>query len=142
MAKLPASRMAVLNYEYGRSLGVTCFYDEAESYLLKAYELDQQSSGPAYMSLTELARMNLDRGHFIQAVNYYQKLLDEFPEEMQKKAPIGYADILDEYATAIGRTPRFVEAIDVRKLERKIREEHPEGYSITDRTPYGSQCVE
>jgi tetratricopeptide (TPR) repeat protein len=43
LAKMPPQQFAVFNYEYGRALGVQCFFDEAERYLLKAYELDRQT---------------------------------------------------------------------------------------------------
>ncbi len=54
---IPEKR-AVYHYEYGRSLGVTCFFAEAERELLEAYRLDIETSCPAYMSLTELAHLD------------------------------------------------------------------------------------
>lgn len=41
----PSTR-AVLSYEYGRSLGATCFFDDATFYLNQAYDLDKQTGGP------------------------------------------------------------------------------------------------
>ena len=140
LANLPAEQMAVLNYEYGRSLGVTCFYEEAEQYLLKAYELDKESNGPAYMSLSELARLLMDQGRYEEAVNYFEKLTSEIAPETVQNAPVAYADILGEYAEVLGKTGRYNEAIEIKNEEREIRDSHPEGFSITDRTPYGSQC--
>ncbi|GAB7562005.1 hypothetical protein LG202_00440 [Methylobacillus methanolivorans] len=55
----PSTR-AVLSSEYGRSLGATCFFNDATFYLNQAYDLDKQTGGPLYMSLVELARLNLD----------------------------------------------------------------------------------
>jgi hypothetical protein len=51
LAGAPTQELAVFNYEYGRALGVQCSWDEAEKYLLKAYELDLKTGGPAFMSL-------------------------------------------------------------------------------------------
>ncbi len=60
---------AVLYYEYGRASGVICDWPEAERGLNEAYNLDQQISGPAYMSLVELARMNLIEGGMTRRLN-------------------------------------------------------------------------
>jgi tetratricopeptide (TPR) repeat protein len=142
LANLPASNMAVFNYEYGRSLGVTCFYDEAETYLLKAYELDQESDGPTYMSLTELSRLLMDQQRYEEAARYFERLFNELPEKTIHEAPIGHADILGEYAVVLSKIGRYDEAIDIRNRERSIREANPEGHSMTDRTPYGSHCAD
>lgn len=56
LANEPDQKMAVLYYEYGRALGVTCYFDGSEYYLKKAYVLDKKTGGPVYMSLVELAR--------------------------------------------------------------------------------------
>jgi len=47
-AGLPPSSRAIAHYEYGRSLGVTCFFDESERELNAAYELDKQAGQPLF----------------------------------------------------------------------------------------------
>jgi tetratricopeptide (TPR) repeat protein len=86
-------------YEYGRASGVTCFYEHAEEYLSKALTLDEESSGPTHYPLIELARLNLDRGKYAEAVPYFERVLP-IVEKLNSEAldPIGFADLLDEYA--------------------------------------------
>ncbi len=67
LGKMKPQARAVFNYEYGRSLGVTCFYSESEQYLKKAYDLDKAINGPIYMSVLELARLNYDQGKYEKA---------------------------------------------------------------------------
>lgn len=135
-----ARQQAVYHYEYGRSLGVTCFFDKAEHELLDAYRLDRETEGPAYMSLTELARLNMAQKNFAEAVAYFEQMLNEVDEKVLREAPIGYADILDEYAAALTDTGREERAAKMHKEALEIRAAHPQSHSITERTPYASQC--
>lgn len=134
------STLAVLSYEYGRSLGVTCFFDDAAYYLKQAYDLDKETGGPLYMSLVELARLNLDQGKLAEAAEYYQKAIPDLERHnVPQIGPIGYADTLDEAAFALAAiNPK--DASKLRLQAQTIRSEHPEGKSITDRTPYGKFC--
>lgn len=68
---------AVLHYEYGRSLGVTCFFEEAERQLNLANGFDKHTGSVFYLSLSELARLNLDQGKFAKAVSYLERVLAE-----------------------------------------------------------------
>lgn len=75
LAHEPEQKMAVLNYEYGRALGVTCFFEEAEKYLNVAYQQDVNTGGPSYNDLVELARLNLDQKKWKKSITYYKKVL-------------------------------------------------------------------
>ncbi|MFL9608658.1 tetratricopeptide repeat protein [Methylobacillus sp. Pita2] len=136
----PSTR-AVLSYEYGRSLGATCFFDDAAYYLKQAYDLDKQTGGPLYMSLVELARLHLDQGKFAEAATYYQQAIPDLKRHnIPQVGPIGYADTLDEAAIALDAISQKEEASTLRQQAITLRSEHPGQKSITDRTPYGKFC--
>ncbi len=141
LAGSPTQQLAVFNYEYGRALGVTCFYDEAEKYLLKAFELDTQCGGPAFMSLAELAHLKYDQKQYDKAVGYFERAIRAMEKaHAAEKAPAGFAIILDEYASAMENTGRLSEAKDLRGRATELRKLKPEVRPSTERTPYGTQC--
>ncbi|MHA6848255.1 hypothetical protein [Ralstonia syzygii] len=140
-AGLPADRRAIVHYEYGRSLGATCFFDQSERELHTAYELDKQAGHPVYLSLVELARLMLDQQKFAQSVTYFERALPALDAAgAAAKAPAAYADILDEYAQALTGTERPTEARTAAERAEALRGDHPGKRSITDRTPYGKFC--
>lgn len=141
-AKLPQRTLAVLTYEYGRSLGVSCFFDLAEAELNRAYELDRQAGNPLYLSLTELARLTFDQQKFQVAASYFARAIEKMDQgKVVETAPTAYADILAEYAIALAKVDRVTEAVDVNKRVSAIRKANPDGKSVTDRTPYGKFCA-
>ena len=141
LANEPDEKLAILNYEYGRSLGVTCFFDESEKYLNTAYELDKKTNGPSYNDLIELARLNLDQKKWDKAINYFDKAMPELERvNAETKAPHAYADILADYAKALEGLNRS-ESAEYSQRAENIRKDNPQGHSITDRTPYGTQCT-
>ena len=112
---------------------------EAENYLLKAYELDLQTSGPEFMSLTELARLKYDQKQYGKAVGFYERAIRAMEKAgASEKAPIGFADILDEYGNALQHTGQTKESRNIRSKASKLRRLNPGGHSVTDRTPYGT----
>ncbi|ARU24277.1 MULTISPECIES: hypothetical protein [Ralstonia solanacearum species complex] len=140
-AGLPADRRAIVHYEYGRSLGATCFFEQSERELHTAYELDQRAGHPVYLSLIELARLMLDQQKFVQSTTYFERALPALDAAgAAAKAPAAYADILDEYAQALTGAERSTEASTVLERADALRGDHPGKRSITDRTPYGKFC--
>jgi len=134
-------QLSVFSYEYGRALGVQCYWDEAEKYLQKAYELDLKTAGPDYMSLTELSRLKYDQKQYDKAVGYYRRAFEAMEKfGAAKKSPIGFADLLGEYANALQETGEETEAKIIRNRANDLRRLNPTGHSVTDRTPYGTQC--
>ncbi|MGB5488126.1 MAG: hypothetical protein WBN06_12095, partial [Lysobacterales bacterium] len=90
LAGAPSKGLAVLWYEYGRSSGVICDWEEAENGLNKAFELDSKIGGPAYMSLYELAQMNYARELYTAAIEYFQGAYSGMEEDQaDTKDPIG-----------------------------------------------------
>lgn len=63
------SSLATIYFEYGRALGAACSFDEAEQYLLRAMELEQQASGPVQRPILELTRLHYDQQKFVEAAS-------------------------------------------------------------------------
>jgi tetratricopeptide (TPR) repeat protein len=141
LAGLPNKQLAIFNYEYGRSLGVQCFWEESEKYLQRAHELDHETGGPEFMSLLELSRLKYDQGQFAKSIPYYSRAIDLLEKaNAPTRAPTEFAVVLDEYATALKETGNREEALSLHKRAKEIRLATPDGKSITDRTPYGKYC--
>lgn len=133
---------AILHYEYGRVLGVTCSFQEAEAELKEAYELDQEAKQPLFLSLTELARLNLDQGKYKEANEYFEKSIQELKfAKADQSMPIDFAEVLNEYATSLEKVSDSKKAASIRKEARGLIKNHPSEQSNTDRTPYGKHCL-
>lgn len=130
---------AVYYYELGRASGVTCFYDKAEEYLNKAYELDSKVGGPVHMSLVELFRLNLDQEKYNEAVSYFRRALPELEKiYSEREAPSEFLKLLEEYSVALDGNGNTQEAEEIRVRAEEVRKVAIK--SITDRTPYGQYC--
>lgn len=134
---------AIRWYEYGRALGVTCFYEKSEQALLKAHELDREAGEPLFLSLTELARLNYDQHKYQAAIEYFDRAFEELDKaDGAKEAPHAYADLLDEYGDSLKAISEEEKAKQAHMRAQQMRKEDPKGYSITDRTPYGTECAQ
>ena len=143
LGNLPQEQIAGLYYEYGRSLGATCFYDDSEKYLQKALDLDLKTKGPAYMSLLELVRLNLKTKNYSKAINFFERLIPIYKElNAEKESPIGVAEAYEDYSNALKQSGDIAKAKDYEEKAKQLRANNPTGYSITERTPYGTQCYE
>ncbi len=133
---------STLNYEYGRSLGVTCFYKDAQTYLLKAIQFDQHYNGPTHMGILELARLNYDQAKHLEATKYFEKLLPIYEiASAEKHDPIGVANVYEEYSISLNKIGRTKESLHFRQLTEELRSNNPGKTSPTERTPYGKQCT-
>jgi tetratricopeptide (TPR) repeat protein len=142
MARMPPGKRAVLFYEYGRSLGVTCFFDKSERALNTAYQLDKEAGQPLFLSLVELSRLSLDQARYQDATVYFERAISALDTaDVTSKAPRGYADVLDEYARALDGVGRAADAKRSSERAAAIRASTPDKRSITDRTPYGKYCT-
>jgi len=140
-ANAPDSTLVVALYEYGRSAGVVCKFNEAEEALLESVQLMQQSDHPAFIGLIELARLNLDQGKWAQASNYFEEALAELDRVQAKfEVPHDYADILDEYALARHHLIDEAGAVALEEQAAELRAGAPQRNSTWDRTPYGTHC--
>jgi len=139
--KVSPQNMAIINYEYGRALGVQCFYEKSEEYLIRAYKLDLEINGPSFMDLVELARLNFDQKKFNESIPYFENAIRSLEEvKYDTKAPIGFRDILKEYSIALKNVGSHGKVKMVDSRIKDINSKNTKGYSITDRTPYGTQC--
>ncbi len=101
LAGAAPQQLAVFNYEYGRALGVQCFWDESEKYLLKAYQIDHETGGPEFMSLLELSRLKYDQKQYDKSVPYYMRAIEALEKvNASTKAPAEFSVVLDDYANA------------------------------------------
>lgn len=145
LAGLPAETQAMFAYEYGRSTGVTCFFDHSETWLNKAYELDKKAGQPLYFSLDELGRLMLAQAKYTQAAGYFERGIAELNKvEFFNKSPsaaIAYADLLDDYELALLKSGAAAEAGNIKKRASEIRSKYPNQESSTERTPYGKYCT-
>lgn len=134
--------LAVLNYEYARALGVTCFYDEARQYFEAAYALDRETGGPTFMSLAELGRMQLARGDNEKASVYMARAYEEGQTaQLEKHDPVGLADLIDDHARALEAQGNMGGAQEKRRFASMLRAANPGARTKTDITPYGTHCA-
>lgn len=141
-ARLPARRRAILTYEYGRALGVTCYFDLAEAELNTAYTLDKEAGQPLYLSLVELSRLTLDQGKYQSSIGYFDRALAAMDAaQLERISPAEYGVILEEYAQALTGAGRDAEASSQKTRAADLREKTRATHSITDRTPYGKKCT-
>jgi tetratricopeptide (TPR) repeat protein len=141
LAGAPEKGLAVLWYEYGRSSGVICDWEESEKGLNMAFELDSRTGGPDYMALYELARMNHDREMYPEAIEYFQRAYSKIQEDQaDTKDPIGYADFLDEFAYLLEHTGQNDMVPQLSARSERIRAAFKGKDSHTEKTPYGTEC--
>jgi tetratricopeptide (TPR) repeat protein len=132
---------AVYAYEYGRSSGVICDWAESEKGLLKALELDRKVNGPVHMDLDELAFMYHAKGEIQKSAEYFSQgktLLDKL--DADKRDPIGYANILSEYADVLDQLGNHAEAGGMRAKAAEVRKSSILKASGHAKTPYGEHC--
>jgi tetratricopeptide (TPR) repeat protein len=133
-------QLAIAYYEYGRSLGATCFFDESEKYLKEAFELDSKNGGPVHMALLELGRLNLDQKKYQAATSYYEQLPSIYEAlDAASKVPAGVAETYSEYSTALSASGNKSKANQFNFLAQKLASEATSP-STTERTPYGKHC--
>ncbi len=134
--------ISMLRYEYGRASGVMCDWEEAEKALEEAFELDVKSGGPRWMPLVELARMSIAQKKYIKAKKYFERLMPILQEiQAETQDPLGYADLLDDYALVLERTGEQEIAQRHRERARQLRDAFPGLTAHTEITPYGRQCT-
>ena len=114
-SKLGLPAVSAATYELGRVTGYLCDYDRARRLLRQSLEMEERVSGPYSANMSarymELARLNYDNGHYARAVPYYERgipLLEKL--DIIKRDPLGYAEALEEFGTALKHTGATREA--------------------------------
>ncbi|WP_353192374.1 hypothetical protein [Pandoraea pnomenusa] len=139
----PASQRAAMHYDYGRALGVTCFYAEAERELSLAYDLDILTNRYRYPALIELARLALAQRQFVQSAKYFNRALGSLDRmDAARKAPFAYVELLEDYALALGGADDAKSATRIIDRAAKVRAslDAADQRQATSRTPYGTHC--
>lgn len=139
LGNLGPKALTSLNYEYGRSLGVTCFYKESEEYLKYAYDYDKANSGPVHMAMLELARLNYDQKKYSEAIPYFEGLMPIYQKHnVENIDPSGVALVYEEYSKSLASTGDKVKSEELASRAEKLKKVG--NRSSTERTPYGTQC--
>ncbi len=144
----PLNERAIFWYEYGRALGITCEWKQAQFALAVAHNLDLKTGGPVHKSLNELGRINGLIKQYGKAVGYFTRGAKTFAQYHERHPAeevnlSGSAQVLTDFAYAleqIGGQPSDVKRLrDNAVAARKKGVEKGETYA--DVTPYGTQCT-
>ena len=132
---------AIVNYEYGKALGVRCEYASAEKYLLRSKSFAELGGEPAYLPLYELGLLNEAQGKSIPAANYFSQLIPIMEKEgLRRRYPLGVADVYERYAAALDANGMHAEAMKQHEEAAEIIAENPNAKPAGKLTPYGSMC--
>jgi tetratricopeptide (TPR) repeat protein len=132
---------SLITYEYGRASGVVCEWAEAEKSLKTSYELDLDHDGPYWMPMVELTRMSRAQKDHQKALGYYSELMPILKDiQAETQDPLGYADILEEYAESLEQTGSPEKGTKLKERAKQLRETFPGMVAHTEKTPYGTQC--
>lgn len=134
--------LAEMYFEYGRSLAVLGEFTAAETYLLKALEIDKKTYGNFDAVLTELARINLDQKKHKEALAYYDELLLSLMKiKLDSAKPESFLTILTEYSTCLSALGRDQDASTVDSLIKRFQSENYYATPSQKRIPYGNRIV-
>ncbi len=140
--KAPPAGQALLNYQYGRTLGVACAWEEAERHLQRAAQLDEQRGASPHLAIYELALMKQHQRRYDEAVKYFQQLIPMIEKQgLRETYPWGVADAYDRLASSLMASGRMAEAVAPREEAQRIRAAHPTAEPFGILTPYGSACA-
>ncbi|MDX2253313.1 MAG: tetratricopeptide repeat protein [Nitrospira sp.] len=122
----PDASLSMAMYNLGRVKGYLCKYDEAEHLLAEALELEEKVTGPdsgiTTMRLFELARLHFDRERYAASLPYFSRAIPVVRKlGVESSDPIGLADVLDQYAIALGKTGHSAEGADRKREADALR---------------------
>lgn len=126
LGKAQPSAISMLTYNLGRMTGYVCEYLEAEKLLLDALTQEEKITGPesgiTSMRLLELARLNFDQKRFAQSIPYFQRGVANVEKlNIERDDPIGFALVLDDYATALVEAGQATESASIRARADELR---------------------
>jgi tetratricopeptide (TPR) repeat protein len=132
-------------YNLGRAKGHLCKFDEAETLLTAALEMEEKLSGPGSgvttMRLFELGRLNLDRGQFAKSVPYLERGLAAVTKlGVEQSDPGALANAYDDYAAALQGAGDMAKADVARQEALRIRKAHPGRSARFLATRYKDAC--
>jgi tetratricopeptide (TPR) repeat protein len=137
-----AQGKGVVNYEYGRTLGVTCFYEEAEKYLLRSKEFQEQQGQSPHLALYELGLLTEKQRLYVKAAAYFSQLIPLMEKAgLQSQYPLGVADAYERYGNALKELGKDTDARLAAQKASSIRAENPNAKPFGRVTPYGTACA-
>lgn len=137
-----AQGKGIVNYEYGRALGVTCFHEEAEKYLLRSKEFQEQLGQSPYLALYELGLLTEKQRQYAKAAAYFSQLIPLMEKAgLQSQYPLGVADAYERYGKALKELGKDAEARLAEQKASSIRVENPDAKPFGRVTPYGTACT-
>lgn len=118
--------IATSKYGLGRSYGQLCNFELAEKYLKEAAALERKISNGKGVHLSqdyfELARLYYGYNKYSEAVVYFKKAIPLVETlGIENSDPIGYADVLEDYAKALVKSGSPSEAPAIRDKISQIR---------------------
>jgi hypothetical protein len=128
-------------YEYGRALGATCSFAEAEKYLQQSAELAQASGAFAYLPLYELGLLFQTEGKNVLAADSFART-EVLVEQagLGEKFPLGVADIYERHAAVLDLVGESNRATVARTKAQELRLANPGASQRGLVTPYGAHC--
>jgi tetratricopeptide (TPR) repeat protein len=145
VGRLGAKDEARALYELGRVEGQLCDFDESKKHLLQALELEEQVEGPgggwSLLRLFELARLHFAREQYAQAASYYDRAIPLARKiAAERDDPIGFANELETYATALERSGDAGRAAELREEVAELHRIHPGARAYFTPVPYPKEC--
>lgn len=140
----PKAESAAL-YNYARMTGMLCDFEHAHRSLEGALELEEQAEGPdgglTSMRLYELARLCFDHQKYAEAARWYDRAIPLTRKAgFERSDPIGFANELDRYATALDETGDSARAAELRAESAHLHELHPGAMAFFVPDHYPSDC--
>ena len=130
LAGVDPATISMLTYNYGRTTGYTCHFEEAEKYLLEALNMEKNITGPesgvSTKRVFELARLYFDQGQYAKSAVYYANgipLVEKLGAAQSD--PIGLANAMDEYAVALANVGKTSDAATAKQRAAQLREQNP-----------------
>ena len=127
LAGADPATLSMLTYNYGRTSGYVCRFDEAEKHLLEALEMEKGITGPdsgiSTMRQFELARFYFDQQQFDKSVAFFSQGIPAVEKlGISQTDPIGFADALDEYSNALLKIGKTMDATTMKQKASQFRE--------------------
>lgn len=141
----PDAGISMAMYNLGRVKGYLCKYDEAEQLLAEALKIEEKVTGPesgiTTMRLFELAHLHFDRERYAASLSYFSRAIPVVKKlGVESSDPIAFADVLDQYAIALGKTGHSTEGTDRKREADVLRAKYPGKTAGFKPISYKQQC--
>lgn len=104
--------------------------------------LDDRAGNDQYHTLIELARITMDNGRYTDANDYFVRAFDAHDRaQIDKKGPVEYAFVLNEYARSLAQAGGHQDADKARQCSAALIAANPDQKVMPERMPYRETCV-